>query len=241
MCGMVGYVGAQARSALEVVLAGLGRLERPGHDSSGVAVLAEDGGIAVARAAGGLAALDGVLRERPLPTGGSAVGHLRRATHGAPSEGNAHPQLDNAGRVAVVHDGEIANHAALRAELAARGHALASETDTEVVAHLLAEQFSSCEDLGEAMRQVCRSLVGEFALLAVHADEPDTVVGARRGQPLVVGLGDGESFAASDGVAFGGLARDVVGLADDHVVVLRRDVDGVGCEITDAGGSVVTA
>lgn len=242
MCGMVGYTGTG--SALDVVLAGLGRIERPGYDSSGVAVLA-DGGLASARTAGELPALRRVLDRRPLPTGGSAIGHLRRATHGAPTDGNAHPQLDNAGRVAVVHDGRIDNHAELRAELAARGHALASDTDTEVVAHLLAEAFSSCADLAEAMRQVCRSLRGGYALLAVHADEPDTVVGACRELPLALGLGDGESFLASHPAAFDGRAtREVVELrtdGGDQVVVLRREADEVRYEVTDADGDVVRA
>jgi glucosamine--fructose-6-phosphate aminotransferase (isomerizing) len=241
MCGFVGYVGAQA--ALDVVLDGLGRLERPGYDSAGVAVLA-DGGLAAAKTAGQLAELRAVLDRRPLPTSGAAIAHIRQGTHGAPSDDNAHPQLDNAGRVAVVHDGVIDNHAQLRDELAARGHELASQTDTEVVAHLLAEAFSSCAELAEAMRQVCRALRGTFAMLAVHADEPEAVVGARRELPLAVGLGDGESYLASDAVAFPGDAREVVTLRGperDHVVLLRRDLDEVRCEITDIEGGVVLA
>jgi glutamine---fructose-6-phosphate transaminase (isomerizing) len=244
MRGIVGYVGA--RAALDVVLTGLGRLERPGYDSAGVAVLA-DGGLAAAKTAGSLADLRVLLGRRPLPTGTTAIGHIRRATHGGPTDDNAHPQLDNSGRVAVVHDGVIGNHAELRAELAARGHELASQTDTEVVAHLLAEAFSSCDELAESMRQVCRRLRGSFALLAVHSDEPETVAGARRGLPLAVGLGDGESFVASDAAAFAAEAREVVELppgepADPgHVVVLRRDLDDVRYEITDADGGVVYA
>ena len=184
MCGIVGYVGGQ--SALDVVVAGLKRLEYRGYDSAGVAVLA-DGGLAAAKKAGKLVNLEKALAERPLPAGATGIGHTRWATHGAPTDANAHPHLDNAGRVAVVHNGIIENFAALRAELAERGHELASETDTEVVAHLLAEALSSCGDLAEAMRQVCRQLDGAFTLVAVHADEPDVVVGARRNSPLVVG------------------------------------------------------
>lgn len=241
MCGIVGYTGT--RSALEVVLAGLGRLQRPDQDSSGVAVLA-DGGIAAARAPGGLPALREALDRGPLPTGGSAIGHLRRATHGPPTAVNAHPHLDDAGRVAVVHNGTLGNCAELRAELAARGHRLASETDSEVVAHLLAEAFSSCEDLAEAMRQVCGALRGAFAVAAVHADQPETVVGACRGLPLAVGIGEGESFLASDPAAFDGqgLAEVVeCGAAGrgEQVVALRREWDEVRCEITDAAGGVV--
>ncbi|MPY52525.1 glutamine--fructose-6-phosphate transaminase (isomerizing) [Streptomyces acidicola] len=219
MCGIVGYVGA--RPALDVVLAGLKRLEYRGYDSAGVAVLA-DGGLATARKAGKLLNLEKELAERPLSTGPTGIGHTRWATHGAPTDTNAHPHLDNAGRVAVVHNGIIENFACLRAELAERGHELSSETDTEVVAHLLAEEFSSCADLAEAMRLVCRRLEGAFTLVAVHADEPDVVVGARRNSPLVVGVGDGEAFLASDVAAFIAHTRSAIELGQDQVVELRR-------------------
>ncbi|HEX5569285.1 MAG TPA: glutamine--fructose-6-phosphate transaminase (isomerizing) [Streptomyces sp.] len=220
MCGIVGYVGG--RSALDVVIAGLRRLEYRGYDSAGVAVLA-DGGLAAAKRAGKLDNLGKLLDERPLPSGSTGIGHTRWATHGGPTDANAHPHLDNSGRVAVVHNGIIENFAALRAELTERGHDLASETDTEVVAHLLAESFSSCGDLAEAMRQVCRRLEGAFTLVAVHADEPDTVVGARRNSPLVVGVGEGENFLASDVSAFIEHTREAVELGQDQVVELRRD------------------
>lgn len=263
MRGIVGYLGVQpfgVQSALDVVLAGLRRLQTCEHDSAGVAVLA-DGGLAAARAAGPaadsgaepgsgpVAELDRVLARRPLPTGGSAVGHLRRASCGAPAEGNAHPQLDGSGRVAVVHDGEIANHAELRRELATRGHALASDTDTEVVAHLLAEALSSCGEPAEAMRQVCRALRGTFALAAVGADAPDTLLGACRGLPLAVGLGDGEGYLAADPAAFPAEVVEVVRLGPaapgdaggDAVAVLRREGDEVRLDVTDAEGGVVRA
>ncbi|MCC9709146.1 glutamine--fructose-6-phosphate transaminase (isomerizing) [Streptomyces sp. MNU76] len=220
MCGIVGYVGSQ--SALDVVLAGLKRLEYRGYDSAGVAVLA-DGGLAAAKKAGKLVNLEKELVGRPLPTGSTGIGHTRWATHGGPTDANAHPHLDNAGRVAVVHNGIIENFAALRAELAERGHTLTSETDTEVVAHLLAEEFSSCEDLAEAMRLVCRRLEGAFTLVAVHADAPDVVVGARRNSPLVVGVGEGEAFLASDVAAFIAHTRSAIELGQDQVVELRRD------------------
>ncbi|MEG3629366.1 glutamine--fructose-6-phosphate transaminase (isomerizing) [Streptomyces poriticola] len=220
MCGIVGYVGA--RSALDVVMAGLKRLEYRGYDSAGVAVLA-DGGLAVAKRAGKLVNLDKELAEHPLPAGVTGLGHTRWATHGGPTDANAHPHLDNAGRVAVVHNGIIENFAALRDELEQRGHELASETDTEVVSHLLAEEYSSCADLAEAMRLVCRRLRGAFTLVAVHADEPDVVVGARRNSPLVVGVGEGESFLASDVAAFIAHTRDAIELGQDQVVELRRD------------------
>jgi glutamine---fructose-6-phosphate transaminase (isomerizing) len=220
MCGIVGYVGPQ--NALDVVLEGLRRLEYRGYDSAGVAVLA-DGGLAAAKKAGKLVNLEKELVERPLPTGTTGIGHTRWATHGGPTDANAHPHLDNAGRVSVVHNGIIENFAPLRAELAERGHDLVSETDTEVVAHLLAESYSSCADLAEAMRQVCRRLEGAFTLVAVHADEPDTVVGARRNSPLVVGVGEGEAFLASDVAAFIAHTRSAVELGQDQVVELRRD------------------
>ncbi|PAZ15269.1 glutamine--fructose-6-phosphate transaminase (isomerizing) [Streptomyces sp. SA15] len=220
MCGIVGYVGSQ--SALEVVMAGLKRLEYRGYDSAGVAVPA-DGGLAAAKKAGKLVNLEKELVERPLPTGTTGIGHTRWATHGGPTDANAHPHLDNAGRVAVVHNGIIENFAGLRAELEERGHDLASETDTEVVAHLLAEEFSSCADLTEAMRLVCRRLEGAFTLVAVHADEPDVVVGARRNSPLVVGVGKGEAFLASDVAAFIAHTRSAIELGQDQVVELRRD------------------
>ncbi|MFF7713547.1 glutamine--fructose-6-phosphate transaminase (isomerizing) [Streptomyces sp. NPDC007988] len=230
MCGIVGYVGAQ--SALDVVIAGLKRLEYRGYDSAGVAVLS-DGGLAAAKKAGKLLNLEKELTDRPLPSGSTGIGHTRWATHGGPTDANAHPHLDNAGRVAVVHNGIIENFAALRAELAERGHDLASETDTEVVAHLLAEEFSSCGELAEAMRLVCRRLDGAFTLVAVHADEPDVVVGARRNSPLVVGVGDGEAFLASDVAAFIAHTRSAIELGQDQVVELRRD----GVTVTDFDGA----
>ncbi|MFE7750815.1 glutamine--fructose-6-phosphate transaminase (isomerizing) [Streptomyces sp. NPDC057428] len=236
MCGIVGYVGAQ--SAQDVVVAGLKRLEYRGYDSAGVAVLA-DGGLAAAKKAGKLLNLEKELKDRPLPAGNTGIGHTRWATHGGPTDTNAHPHLDNAGRVAVVHNGIIENFAALREELAGRGHELASETDTEVVAHLLAEAYSSGGDLAEAMRQVCRQLEGAFTLVAVHADEPDTVVGARRNSPLVVGVGEGEFFLASDVAAFIAHTRSAIELGQDQVVELRREgvavtgFDGLPAEVRE--------
>ncbi|MFE9804854.1 glutamine--fructose-6-phosphate transaminase (isomerizing) [Streptomyces sp. NPDC005227] len=230
MCGIVGYVGSQ--SALDVVMAGLKRLEYRGYDSAGIAVLA-DGGLAAAKKAGKLVNLEKELVDRPLPAGTTGIGHTRWATHGGPTDANAHPHLDNAGRVAVVHNGIIENFASLRAELAERGHDLTSETDTEVVAHLLAEEFSSCADLAEAMRLVCRRLEGAFTLVAVDADDPDVVVGARRNSPLVVGVGEGEAFLASDVAAFIAHTRSAIELGQDQVVELRRD----GVVVTGFDGS----
>ncbi|MGW2840346.1 glutamine--fructose-6-phosphate transaminase (isomerizing) [Streptomyces sp. NPDC001493] len=229
MCGIVGYVGSQ--SAQDVVVAGLKRLEYRGYDSAGVAVLATGadgpdgahGGLASARKAGKLVNLEKELKDHPLPAGLTGIGHTRWATHGAPTDANAHPHLDNAGKVAVVHNGIIENFATLRTELTRRGHDLTSDTDTEVVAHLLAEEFEAGSGLAESMRRVCRRLEGAFTLVAVHADEPDTVVGARRNSPLVVGVGDGEAFLASDVSAFIAHTRDAVELGQDQVVEVRRD------------------
>ncbi|MCX4770446.1 glutamine--fructose-6-phosphate transaminase (isomerizing) [Streptomyces sp. NBC_01260] len=220
MCGIVGYVGRQ--SAQDVVVAGLKRLEYRGYDSAGIAVLS-DGGLAAAKKAGKLVNLEKLLVERPLPTGSAGIGHTRWATHGGPTDANAHPHHDNAGRVAVVHNGIIENFAALRSELIGRGHELVSETDTEVVAHLLAEAYSGSEDPAEAMRQVCGRLEGAFTLVAVFADAPDVVVGARRNSPLVVGVGDGEAFLASDVAAFIAHTRSAIELGQDQVVELRRE------------------
>ncbi|MEU3774369.1 glutamine--fructose-6-phosphate transaminase (isomerizing) [Streptomyces sp. NPDC032472] len=233
MCGIVGYVGAQ--SALDVVIAGLKRLEYRGYDSAGVAVLA-DGGLSAAKKAGKLVNLEKQLVAHPLPVGSTGLGHTRWATHGGPTDLNAHPHLDNAGRVAVVHNGIIENFAALRAELAERGHRLESETDTEVVAHLLAEQFAAHGDLAEAMRRVCRRLEGAFTLVAVHADVPDVVVGARRNSPLVVGIGEGENFLASDVAAFIAHTRSAIELGQDQVVELRRDE----VSVTNFDGTLAT-
>ncbi|MFD8144457.1 glutamine--fructose-6-phosphate transaminase (isomerizing) [Streptomyces sp. NPDC059708] len=236
MCGIVGYVGAQ--SALDVVIAGLKRLEYRGYDSAGAAVLA-DGKLVSAKKAGKLVNLEKELVAQPLPAGSTGLGHTRWATHGGPTDVNAHPHLDNSGRVAVVHNGIIENFAALRAELAERGHRLESETDTEVVAHLLAERFDAVRGAGgaaglaEAMRQVCRRLEGAFTLVAVHADEPDVVVGARRNSPLVVGVGEGENFLASDVAAFIAHTRSAIELGQDQVVELRRD----GVSVTGFDGA----
>ena len=218
MCGIVGYVGPQ--NAVDVVLEGLRRLEYRGYDSAGVAVVASDE-VQVRRRAGKLANLEKLLAEQPLPATTYGMGHTRWATHGAPTDRNAHPHLDTDAKVAVVHNGIIENFAALRSELEASGVALASDTDTEVVSHLLAAAFDG--DLAEAMRQVCRRLDGAFTLVAVHADQPDLVVGARRNSPLVVGLGEGENFLGSDVAAFIAHTRRAVELGQDQVVELRAD------------------
>jgi glutamine---fructose-6-phosphate transaminase (isomerizing) len=228
MCGIVGYVGD--KPAVDVVMEGLRRMEYRGYDSAGVAVV-DSGHMEVRRKAGKLANLEKQLAEHPVPPSTVGMGHTRWATHGAPTDRNAHPHLDSAARVAVVHNGIIENFAALRAELESSGVDLASDTDTEVVSHLLAATYDG--DLAEAMRQVCRRLDGAFTLVAVHADQPDVVVGARRNSPLVAGLGDGENFLGSDVAAFIAHTRRAVELGQDQVVELRRD----GITVTSFDGS----
>ncbi|MGI5165266.1 glutamine--fructose-6-phosphate transaminase (isomerizing) [Spirillospora sp. CA-253888] len=229
MCGIVGYIGG--RPALDVVVEGLARLEYRGYDSAGVAVLA-DGELATAKRAGKLVNLREALAEEPPPAGTLGMGHTRWATHGAPNDRNAHPHLDCSGRVAVIHNGIIENFAALRGELEEGGHKLSSDTDTEAVAHLLEDELKGGGDLADAMRRVCGRLEGAFTLVAVHTGDPDLVVGARRNSPLVVGVGDGENFLASDVAAFIAHTRDAIELGQDQVVELRRD----GVTVTDFAG-----
>jgi glutamine---fructose-6-phosphate transaminase (isomerizing) len=229
MCGIVGYVGPKRADV--VVLEGLQRLEYRGYDSAGIAVVDTDG-VTFAKRAGKLINLRDALDESPLPESGTGMGHTRWATHGAPNDRNAHPHLSGSDRVAVVHNGIIENFASLRAELEDDGYDFRSDTDTEVVAHLLAREFDAEVGLAESMRRVCRRLDGAFTLVAVHADEPGVVVGARRNSPLVVGRGEGENFLGSDVSAFIGYTRDAIELGQDQVVELT--VDGV--TVTDFDG-----
>jgi glucosamine--fructose-6-phosphate aminotransferase (isomerizing) len=233
MCGIVGYVGH--RDALDVVLHGLGRLEYRGYDSAGVAVLTTAGTLAVTRKAGALAHLITELDAtgRAALQGTAGMGHTRWATHGAPTDRNAHPHRDATGKLAVVHNGIIENHAQLSAELERDGVELASDTDTETAAHLVAAAYASCGDLPLAVRGVCRRLHGAFTLVVTHADEPDLIVAARRSSPLVVGVGSGEHFVASDVAAFIEHTRDAVELGQDQVVTITRD----GYQITDFHGA----
>ncbi|GAA0833188.1 glutamine--fructose-6-phosphate transaminase (isomerizing) [Streptosporangium amethystogenes subsp. fukuiense] len=216
MCGIVGYTGQ--RQAIEVAVEGLGRLEYRGYDSAGIALVGP-GGLVVEKRAGKLANLRSALLSRPAPPSTVGIGHTRWATHGAPTDRNAHPHADCHGRIAVIHNGIIENFAVLRSELEDKGHRIVSETDTEVVAHLL-EEFAA-GGLAEAMRRVCLRLEGAFTLLAVSVDEPEVVVGARRNSPLVVGRGDGENFLGSDVAAFIAYTREAVELGQDQVVELR--------------------
>nr|WP_234971381.1 glutamine--fructose-6-phosphate transaminase (isomerizing) [Jatrophihabitans endophyticus] len=219
------------RPALDVVVEGLRRLEYRGYDSSGVALIGPDG-LQVAKKAGRIENLDKALADRPL-SGGTGMGHTRWATHGRPNDRNAHPHTDATGRVAVVHNGIIENYSQLRAELEGDGIELVSDTDTETVAHLVAGQLAGgAASLADALRAVCRRLHGAFTLVVVDAEQPDVVVAARRNSPLVVGVGDGETFLGSDVAAFIEYTRDAVELAQNQVVEIRRD----GYTITDFAG-----
>lgn len=220
MCGIVGYVGP--RSATDTVIDGLRRLEYRGYDSAGVAVV--DGGvIAVEKRAGKLANLEKVLGETPLPVAHTGIGHTRWATHGPPNDVNAHPHTGGARRIALVHNGIIENFVELRERVEADDHELLSDTDTEIVAHLVELQVQSGVDLTTAMQRVCQQLDGAFTLVAIDAEEPDKVVAARRNSPLVVGLGEGENFLGSDVAAFIEFTREALELGQDQIVVLTRD------------------
>jgi glucosamine--fructose-6-phosphate aminotransferase (isomerizing) len=247
MCGIVGYAGA--RPALQIVVDGLRRLEYRGYDSAGVAVLSE-AELLVAKRAGKLINLDRALAEEADPriaAGTVAIGHTRWATHGGPTDRNAHPHLSADGRVAVIHNGIIENFAALRAGLEANGVEFDSDTDTECVAHLLAAELAVLTPdvgfatgpaaLAEAMRRVCGKLDGAFTLLAVDTLAPGAVVGARRNSPLVVGVGAGENFLASDVSAFIAHTRDALELGQDQVVLITADA----IELTDFDGKPVEA
>ncbi len=230
MCGIVGYVGEQA--GLEVVMGGLRRLEYRGYDSAGVAVLSARGVLTVERKAGKLANLEKQIADLPLP-GTLAIGHTRWATHGPPTDRNAHPHVDCSGAVAVVHNGTIENFEVLVKGLEERGHRRTSDTDTEVVAHLVEERFTG--DLAATVRSICRDLEGSFVLVVAHQDEPDLVVAARRNLPLVIGLGEGENFVGSDVTAFIAHTREARAVEQDQVVEVRRS----GVTVTDLAGTVV--
>ncbi|MDQ3955522.1 MAG: glutamine--fructose-6-phosphate transaminase (isomerizing) [Actinomycetota bacterium] len=217
MCGIVGYVGDD--KALPVLIEGMAKLEYRGYDSAGVAVIS-DGELAVARKAGELEQLRKELRSHGLP-GSTGIGHTRWATHGAPTDHNAHPHRDCSGRIAVVHNGIIENHDSLRAELEKQGHEFSSETDTEVVAHLLESLLPEAGSLTEALLQTVRRLEGAFALVCISADEPETIAVARQEPPIIVGTTDGVGLVGSDIPALLGYTRDVIPLENSQVAEVR--------------------
>ncbi len=235
MCGIVGYVGK--KQALEVVVAGLRRMEYRGYDSAGIAVISA-GYLEIRKKAGKLVNLETLLGSDPLPDSTTGIGHTRWATHGGPTDSNAHPHVSEDGTVAVIHNGIIENFAELRSELVAGGVTLTSETDTEVVAHLIAKTLpDSGDDLVEAMRRVCGRLEGAFTLVAIDPRKPGLVVGARRNSPLVVGVGVGENFLASDVSAFVDHTRDALELGQDQIVVLTAEA----VQVMDFDGAAVQA
>jgi glutamine---fructose-6-phosphate transaminase (isomerizing) len=236
MCGIVGYVGHQ--SAREVVVDALRRMEYRGYDSAGIALVDGVGKLTVRRRAGRLSNLERALAdtEPTVLAGTTGLGHTRWATHGRPTDRNAHPHRDAAGKIAVVHNGIIENFVILRRELEEAGVEFASDTDTEVAVHLVAQAYQHGDTAGDfagAVLAVLRRLEGHFTLVFANADEPGTIVAARRSTPLVVGIGDGEMFVASDVAAFIGHTRDAVELGQDHAVVITAD----GYRITDFDGN----
>ena len=233
MCGIVGYTGKG--SALKPVIDGLRRLEYRGYDSAGIALPTQIGKpLFIEKRAGKLINLEEALKNTPVTTSG--IGHTRWATHGGPTDTNAHPHLDNEGKLALIHNGIIENYIELRTELEKRGHKFKSETDTESVVHLLSDARKLHNgDLAAAMRDICKQLRGSFTLLALHSDNPNVIVGARRNSPLVVGVGDGEYFLASDVSAFISHTKIALELDQDQIV----EISPQGVVVTDLSGKVM--
>ena len=231
MCGIIGYIGP--KEVVPVLIEGLRRLEYRGYDSAGVAVV-HDGCVDLRRSAGKLSNLETVIGSAPL-TGDYGVGHTRWATHGRPTEENAHPHRDCTGKIVVVHNGIIENYLDLKLELQRQGHTFVTETDTEIVAHLVEREMKN-DGLENAVRRALMLMRGLFALVLISADDPEKIVTARNGPPIVVGLGDGEFFVASDIPAILSHTRDVVFLGDEEMAVITR----TGVEFTDFFGRPVS-
>ena len=238
MCGIVGYIGSassdRGHSALDVLMEGLSRLEYRGYDSAGVALVA-DGELYHRKKAGKLANLVAELEERPVPAGRLGIGHTRWATHGGPTDQNAHPHLADGGKLAMIHNGIIENYAELKEEMVAKGVEFLSETDTEVAAAVLGDIYTheGAGDLTRSMQLASRRFEGAFTLLAVHVDSPDRVVASRRNSPLVVGVGEGENFLGSDVSGFIDFTKKAIELEQDQVVTITADA----VEITDFQGN----
>jgi glucosamine--fructose-6-phosphate aminotransferase (isomerizing) len=234
MCGIVGYTGKDL--ALGPVLEGLRKLEYRGYDSAGIALITDAGEkLWIEKRAGKLGNLEEILGDK-TPNSHSGIGHTRWATHGGPTDANAHPHLDNEGKLAVIHNGIIENYLELRQQLEKAGHVFKSETDSESVAHLLSDSRKKHGgDLAAAMREVCQQLRGSFTLLAIHSDQPGRIVGARRNSPLVVGVGDGENFLASDVSAFISHTKRALELGQDEVADITADA----IVITNLAGKVL--
>jgi glucosamine--fructose-6-phosphate aminotransferase (isomerizing) len=230
MCGIVGYIGS--REAVPVIVDGLRRLEYRGYDSAGVAVFAEDQRLDVRRASGKLRNLEEVIRNKPL-SGSYGIGHTRWATHGRPTEENAHPHRDCKGQIVVVHNGIVENYLALRKQLTAEGHQFVTETDTEVIAHLVEKHLNG--NLETAVRAALKEISGVFAISVISSSDPRKIVAARSGPPVVVGLGQDEFFVASDVPAILSYTRDIIFLNDGDVAVLTAE----GVRFTDFDGKTV--
>ena len=234
MCGIVGYVGP--RPSQGILLAGLSRLENRGYDSAGIAVIDAEGDLDMRKRAGKLQVLRDDLAGHPMPDGTTGIGHTRWATHGGPTDANAHPHLADDDRLAVIHNGIIENFAELKAELLSEGYEFRSETDTEVSAVLLGREYrANGGDLVEAFRSTAARLEGAFTLLAMHEEHPGLVVGARRNSPLVIGLGEGENFLGSDVAAFVEHTRRALAIGQDEIVAISPQ----GVEVTDFSGNSV--
>lgn len=237
MCGIVGCVGSR-QDVVAVILDGLRRLEYRGYDSAGIAVGNGGPKLELRRAPGKLRNLEAVIGEHPL-AGSYGIGHTRWATHGRPTEENAHPHRDCTGRIVVVHNGIVENYLTLKHELAAKGHTFVTETDTEVIAHLVEQELAAANTgqsgLEEAVRRAIRHLKGAFALGVISAEEPNTIVVARNGPPAIVGLGEGENFVASDVPGILHHTRQVVFLEDGDMAILRPE----GVMFTDFAGHPV--
>ena len=230
MCGIVGYVGP--RQSQPILLAGLARLEYRGYDSAGIAVIDDAGDLGMRKRAGKLKVLRDDLGAHPMSDGTTGIGHTRWATHGGPTDGNAHPHLADDDRLAVIHNGIIENFSELKDELLAEGHTFRSETDTEVAAVLLGREYRRSGELTTAFRAVVSRLEGAFTLLAMHQDQPGLVVGARRNSPLVIGIGEGENFLGSDVAAFVEHTRSALAIGQDQIVAITPS----GVEVTDFAG-----
>ncbi len=242
MCGIVGYIGKNP--AVPVLLDGLRRLEYRGYDSAGVATLA-GGKIETRKRTGRIANLAALLKEAPL-AGTSGISHTRWATHGGVTDENAHPHLDRSGRLALCHNGVIENYATLRDQLILEGHTFTGQTDTEVLAHLIGRHYDELRSplgkarLTDALREALRHVVGTYGIVLMHADVPDVIVGARRGSPLVLGVGKGENFFASDVSAIVAYTRDAVYLKDFDLAVIGRDDFEISSLLGGASGFEVT-
>ncbi len=230
MCGIVGYIGSQ--DAVPVIVDGLRRLEYRGYDSAGVAVLSNGNGLEVRRAPGKLRNLEEAIRLCPL-SGSYGIGHTRWATHGRPTEENAHPHRDCTGQIVVVHNGIVENYLTLRKQLTAEGHTFVTETDTEIVAHLVEKYFDG--NLEEAVRTAVKQITGVFAISVISSQDPQKIVAARSGPPVVIGLGQNEFFVASDVPAILSHTRDMFFLNDGDVAILTPN----GVQLTDFDGRTV--